>query len=135
MLIYAAESFKAIISKWRASWDDITPSMQAGVRVHFTSLIEIVCPALQSQSWLVKTQGAAAIATITESMGKGLITGAPPHLGTLLNVLLPLITGDPPHLVTCIAPLITGAHPSPGYLYCSTNYRGSPLTWLPVLLH
>ncbi len=47
------------------------PGTSAGVRVHLAELVDIVCPALQSRSWPVKAQAAAAIATITENMGKG----------------------------------------------------------------
>ena len=46
------------------------PNAVAGIRVHLAEIIEIVTPPLQSQSWSMKAQAAAAIATITEKMGK-----------------------------------------------------------------
>ena len=66
------ESLEVVTSKWKETWDEIVPGTQAGVRLHLPELVGVVCPALQSQSWLVKAQGAAAIATITENMSESL---------------------------------------------------------------
>ena len=64
------ESFEASLSKWKDTWEEMVPGTRAGVRLYLSELVEMVSPALQSQSWRVKAQGAAAIATITENMGK-----------------------------------------------------------------
>lgn len=57
------------MSKWKETWEEMVPGTLAGVRLHLPELVEMVCPALQGQSWAVKRQGAAAIATITETLG------------------------------------------------------------------
>lgn len=62
---------KAAVSKWEETWEEMVPGTLAGVKLHLPELVEVVCPALLSQSWAVKGQGAAAIATITETMGEG----------------------------------------------------------------
>lgn len=48
----------------------MVPGTHAGVRLHLPELVEEVCPALSSQSWAIKRQGAAAVATITETLGE-----------------------------------------------------------------
>ena len=40
------------------------------VRLYLGELVATACPALGAQSWLVKAQGAAAVAAIAEKMGK-----------------------------------------------------------------
>ena len=59
------------MSKWKDTWEELVPGTQAGVRLHLTELMDVVCPSLGSQSWSIKRQAAAAVATITETLGKG----------------------------------------------------------------
>jgi len=58
-----------VVSKWKEAWEELVPSAVAGIRLHLAEIIEIVTPSLQSLSWPMKAQAAAAIATITEKMG------------------------------------------------------------------
>ena len=46
------------------------PSTEAGIRLHLPELVDVVCPALEAQSWAIKAQGASAIATVTEKLSK-----------------------------------------------------------------
>ena len=70
MYISLEEAFEALVSKWKEAWEEVVPGTAAGVRVHLAELVDVVCPALQSRSWPVKAQAAAAIATITKNMGE-----------------------------------------------------------------
>ena len=66
----AIERFEAVVAKWKATWEELVPSTSAAVKLNLQELVEMVCFALQSQSWAVKKQGAAAIATIADTMGQ-----------------------------------------------------------------
>ena len=61
---------EADIKVWKETWSELVPSTEAGIRLHLPELVAAVCPALESQSWAIKAQGASAIATITEKMSK-----------------------------------------------------------------
>lgn len=58
------------MSKWKETWEEMVPGTQAGVRLHLAELVEMARTSLSSQSWSVKRQGAAAVATITETLGE-----------------------------------------------------------------
>ena len=61
---------EADIRLWKETWDELVPSTEAGIRLHLSELVAAVCPALESQSWAIKAQGASAIATVTEKMSE-----------------------------------------------------------------
>lgn len=55
-----------------------------------TELIAITQKALQSQSWKMKAQGAAAMATVAKEQTGSLVA---PHLGLVLSALIQALTG------------------------------------------
>ena len=55
-----------------------------------TELIDITQKALQSQSWKMKAQGAAAMASIAKQQTGSLVA---PHLGMVLSALLQGLVG------------------------------------------
>lgn len=55
-----------------------------------TELIAIMQKALQSQSWKMKAQGAAAMATVAKEQTGSLV---PPHLGMVLTALMQGLSG------------------------------------------
>ena len=61
---------EADIKLWKETWNELVPSTEAGIRLHLPELVDMVCPALEAQSWAIKAQGASAIATITEKMSE-----------------------------------------------------------------
>ncbi|KAI2668629.1 Proteasome adapter and scaffold protein ECM29 [Labeo rohita] len=61
-----------------------------GIRLYMTELIAITQRALQSQSWKMKAQGAAAMATIAKQQTGSLVA---PHLGMVLSALLQGLAG------------------------------------------
>lgn len=61
-----------------------------GIRLYMTELIAITQTALQSQSWKVKAQGAAAMATVAREQTGSLVA---PHLGMVLTALLQGLSG------------------------------------------
>ena len=63
---------------------------EAGVRLYLTELVEISQIALDSSSWHMKAQGAAAMSTIAKKLSSNL---RPPHLGLVLNALLKGLQG------------------------------------------
>ena len=67
---------------WEDTWGELVPGTESGIRLYLSELMEIVCPALEAQSWPIKAQGAAAIATIAEKMGKGLLASLPYNLSS-----------------------------------------------------
>lgn len=58
--------------------------------MYMTELIAITQRALQSQSWKMKAQGAAAMATIAKQQTGSLVA---PHLGMVLSALLQGLAG------------------------------------------
>ena len=54
------------------------------MRLYLTELVELTESTLQSQSWLMKAQAAAAMSTIATKLDASL---GPPHLGLLLTAL------------------------------------------------
>lgn len=61
-----------------------------GIRLYMTELITITQKALQSQSWKMKAQGAAAMATVAKEQTGSLVA---PHLGLVLTALLQGLAG------------------------------------------
>ena len=47
---------------------------ESGIRLYLGELVGVVIPALSAQSWHIKAQGAAALATIAEKMGEWIIS-------------------------------------------------------------
>ena len=57
---------------WKETWQEVVPGMESGVRMYLGELVGVACPALSAQSWHIKAQGAAAVATIAEKSGEPL---------------------------------------------------------------
>ncbi|NXG01403.1 ECM29 protein, partial [Sakesphorus luctuosus] len=74
---------------WTEVWQENVPGTQGGIRLYMQELITITQKALQSQSWKMKAQGAAAMATIAKQAG----SLVPPHLGMVLSALLQGLPG------------------------------------------
>ncbi|XP_035746663.1 proteasome adapter and scaffold protein ECM29 isoform X1 [Egretta garzetta] len=74
---------------WTEVWQENVPGTQGGIRLYMQELITITQKALQSQSWKMKAQGAAAMASIAKQTGSLL----PPHLGIVLSALLQGLPG------------------------------------------
>lgn len=70
-----------------------------------TELIAITQRALQSQSWKMKAQGAAAMATVAKEQTGSLVA---PHLGMVLTALMQGLSGR-----TWAGKVTTGEHPPP----------------------
>lgn len=67
-----------------------TGSISGGIRLYMKELIDITQKALQSPSWKMKAQGAAAMASIAKQQTGSLV---PPHLGMVLDTLLQGLPG------------------------------------------
>ncbi|XP_068278547.1 proteasome adapter and scaffold protein ECM29 isoform X3 [Nyctibius grandis] len=74
---------------WTEVWQENVPGTQGGIRLYMQELITVTQKALQSQSWKMKAQGAAAMASIAKQTG----SLVPPHLGIVLSALLPGLPG------------------------------------------
>ncbi|TRZ18499.1 hypothetical protein HGM15179_008603 [Zosterops borbonicus] len=74
---------------WTEVWQENVPGTQGGIRLYLQELIAITQKALQSQSWKMKAQGAAAMASIAKQTG----SLVPPHLGMVLSALLQGLPG------------------------------------------
>ncbi|XP_076874647.1 proteasome adapter and scaffold protein ECM29 [Brachyhypopomus gauderio] len=70
---------------WAEVWQEHVPGSFGGIRLYMTELIAITQRALQSQSWKMKAQGGAAMATIAKQQTGSLVA---PHLGMVLSALL-----------------------------------------------
>ncbi|XP_062334026.1 proteasome adapter and scaffold protein ECM29 [Osmerus eperlanus] len=75
---------------WAEVWQDHVPGSFGGIRLYMTELIAITQKALQSQSWKMKAQGAAAMASIAKEQTGSLVA---PHLGMVLSALLQGLAG------------------------------------------
>ncbi|TNM86280.1 hypothetical protein fugu_008551 [Takifugu bimaculatus] len=75
---------------WAEVWQDNVPGSFGGIRLYMTELIAITQTALQSQSWKMKAQGAAAMATVAKEQTGSLVA---PHLGMVLSALLQGLSG------------------------------------------
>ncbi|KAJ8000530.1 hypothetical protein DPEC_G00181070 [Dallia pectoralis] len=75
---------------WNEVWQDHVPGSFGGIRLYMTELIDITQKALQSQSWKMKAQGAAAMASIAKQQTGSLVA---PHLGMVLTALLQALAG------------------------------------------
>ncbi|XP_041077323.1 proteasome adapter and scaffold protein ECM29 isoform X1 [Polyodon spathula] len=75
---------------WTEVWQDNVPGSFGGIRLYMQELIAITQKALQSQSWKMKAQGAAAMASIAKQQTGSLVA---PHLGMLLSALLQGLAG------------------------------------------
>ncbi|NWI89256.1 ECM29 protein, partial [Pitta sordida] len=74
---------------WAEVWQENVPGTHGGIRLYMQELITITQKALQSQSWKMKAQGAAAMASIAKQTG----SLVPPHLGMVLSALLQGLPG------------------------------------------
>ncbi|XP_036407220.1 proteasome adapter and scaffold protein ECM29 [Megalops cyprinoides] len=77
-------------SLWTEVWQEHVPGSFGGIRLYMTELIAITQKALQSQSWKMKAQGAAAMASIAKEQTGSLVA---PHLGMVLSALLQGLAG------------------------------------------
>uniref|UniRef100_A0AAY4AG20 Ecm29 proteasome adaptor and scaffold n=1 Tax=Denticeps clupeoides TaxID=299321 RepID=A0AAY4AG20_9TELE len=77
-------------SLWEEVWQEHVPGSFGGIRLYMTELIAITQKALQSQSWKMKAQGAAAMATVAKQQTGSLV---PPHLGLVLSALMQGLAG------------------------------------------
>ncbi|KAJ0047308.1 hypothetical protein NL108_005076, partial [Boleophthalmus pectinirostris] len=75
---------------WAEVWQDNVPGSFGGIRLYMTELIDITQKALQSQSWKMKAQGAAAMATVAKEQTGSLVA---PHLGLVLTALMQGLAG------------------------------------------
>ncbi|XP_052364159.1 proteasome adapter and scaffold protein ECM29 isoform X1 [Oncorhynchus keta] len=75
---------------WSEVWQEHVPGSFGGIRLYMTELIDITQKALQSQSWKMKAQGAAAMASIAKQQTGSLVA---PHLGMVLSALLQGLVG------------------------------------------
>lgn len=75
---------------WSEVWQDNVPGSFGGIRLYMTELIAITQKALQSQSWKMKAQGAAAMATVAKEQTGSLVA---PHLGLVLTALVQGLAG------------------------------------------
>ncbi|XP_053887475.1 proteasome adapter and scaffold protein ECM29 isoform X2 [Malaclemys terrapin pileata] len=74
---------------WTEVWQENVPGTYGGIRLYMQELIAITQKALQSQSWKMKAQGAAAMASIAKQTG----SLVPPHLGMVVGALLQGLSG------------------------------------------
>uniref|UniRef100_A0A3B5ATH9 Ecm29 proteasome adaptor and scaffold n=1 Tax=Stegastes partitus TaxID=144197 RepID=A0A3B5ATH9_9TELE len=65
------ESYDATL--WAEVWQENVPGSFGGIRLYMTELIAITQKALQSQSWKMKAQGAAAMATVAKEQTGGAV--------------------------------------------------------------
>uniref|UniRef100_A0A673A0B1 Ecm29 proteasome adaptor and scaffold n=1 Tax=Sphaeramia orbicularis TaxID=375764 RepID=A0A673A0B1_9TELE len=77
-------------SLWAEVWQENVPGSFGGIRLYMTELIAITQKALQSQSWKMKAQGAAAMATVAKEQTGSLVA---PHLGLVLTALIQGLSG------------------------------------------
>ncbi|XP_077575498.1 proteasome adapter and scaffold protein ECM29 [Stigmatopora nigra] len=75
---------------WGEVWQENVPGSFGGIRLYMTELIAITQKALQSQSWKMKAQGAAAMATVAKEQTGSLVA---PHLGLILTALMQGLVG------------------------------------------
>uniref|UniRef100_A0A8C9VU15 Ecm29 proteasome adaptor and scaffold n=1 Tax=Scleropages formosus TaxID=113540 RepID=A0A8C9VU15_SCLFO len=75
---------------WTEVWQEHVPGSFGGIRLYMVELIAITQKALQSQSWKMKAQGAAAMASIAKQQTGSLVA---PHLGMVLSALLHGLAG------------------------------------------
>ncbi|KAM9769134.1 proteasome adapter and scaffold protein ECM29 [Menidia menidia] len=75
---------------WAEVWQENVPGSFGGIRLYMTELISITQKALQSQSWKMKAQGAAAMATVAKEQTGSLVA---PHLGLVLTALMQGLSG------------------------------------------
>uniref|UniRef100_A0A8C0J6E6 Ecm29 proteasome adaptor and scaffold n=1 Tax=Chelonoidis abingdonii TaxID=106734 RepID=A0A8C0J6E6_CHEAB len=74
---------------WTEVWQENVPGTYGGIRLYMQELITITQKALQSQSWKMKAQGAAAMSSIAKQTG----SLVPPHLGMVVGALLQGLSG------------------------------------------
>ncbi|XP_043971020.1 proteasome adapter and scaffold protein ECM29 [Gambusia affinis] len=75
---------------WSEVWQENVPGSFGGIRLYMTELITVTQKALQSQSWKMKAQGAAAMATVAKEQTGSLVA---PHLGLVLTALMQGLSG------------------------------------------
>ncbi|XP_028909525.1 proteasome adapter and scaffold protein ECM29 isoform X1 [Ornithorhynchus anatinus] len=74
---------------WTEVWQENVPGTFGGIRLYMQELISITQRALQSPSWKMKAQGAAAMASIAKQTS----SLVPPYLGMILAALLQGLAG------------------------------------------
>jgi proteasome component ECM29 len=73
------------VTEWEEVWNEVTPGMEAGIRLHLSEITEMLTELIDHAAWSTKTQAARAMATVAERLGSGL---GQPQLGQLLEALL-----------------------------------------------
>ncbi|XP_074640240.1 proteasome adapter and scaffold protein ECM29-like [Tubulanus polymorphus] len=79
-----------LASVWEDVWVENTPGTEGGVRLYLPELVTITKTGIESQSWHMKAQSAAAMKTVAVKSSSNL---KPPHLGNLLQALLTSLSG------------------------------------------
>uniref|UniRef100_A0A3B5M217 Uncharacterized protein n=1 Tax=Xiphophorus couchianus TaxID=32473 RepID=A0A3B5M217_9TELE len=88
---------------WSEVWQENVPGSFGGIRLYMTELITITQKALQSQSWKMKAQGAAAMATVAKEQTGSLVA---PHLGLVLTALMQGLSGRTWAGKVCVVPVV-----------------------------
>ncbi len=105
------------------------PGTEGGIRLYLQELVAITKLALDSQSWHMKAQGAAAMNTIATELGSSL---GPPHLGLLLDALLAGLSGrtwtGKEALLTALSSVCVSCKWVPRFLYRS-RWAASVAFW------
>ncbi|XP_067931568.1 proteasome adapter and scaffold protein ECM29-like [Watersipora subatra] len=83
-------SVSATDNQWKDIWNEVAIGTDSAVRLYIAEFLEITDTALQSSSWLMKAQAAAAMGTIAKSAGDNM-DGK--HLSTLVSALLSGLAG------------------------------------------
>uniref|UniRef100_G3VPM3 Ecm29 proteasome adaptor and scaffold n=1 Tax=Sarcophilus harrisii TaxID=9305 RepID=G3VPM3_SARHA len=74
---------------WTEVWQENVPGSFGGIRLYMQELIVVTQKALQSPSWKMKAQGAAAMASIAKQTS----SLVPPYLGMIMTALLQGLAG------------------------------------------
>ena len=72
-------------TEWEETWNEITPGIEAGIRLYLPEITSILLELIDASNWATKAQAARAMATVAEKLGSQL---GQPHLGQLLESLL-----------------------------------------------
>ncbi|KAL8623767.1 hypothetical protein ACOMHN_054073 [Nucella lapillus] len=72
-------------TEWEDVWNEITPGMEAGVRLYLSEITTLLVELIDAPAWTTKAQAARAMATVAERLGAKL---GPPHLAQILDALL-----------------------------------------------
>ncbi|KAK7476082.1 hypothetical protein BaRGS_00032709 [Batillaria attramentaria] len=72
-------------SEWEDVWTEVTPGMEAGIRLYLAEITELLVELIDASAWTTKAQAARAMATVANRLGQQL---RQPYLGQLLDALL-----------------------------------------------